>query len=39
MTIMKRMLNAIGFFFKAMVLGGRAYPKSADYDPKLSSPR
>lgn len=35
-SAMKRMLYAIGFFFKAMVLGGRAYPKSPGYDPRLS---
>jgi len=36
---MKRVFNAIGFFFKAMVLGGRAYPKPPGYDPTLSSRR
>jgi hypothetical protein len=36
---MKRVLAAVGFFFRAMVLGGRAYPKRPGYNPKLSVPR
>jgi hypothetical protein len=36
---MKHLLSAVSLFFRAMVLGGRAVPKTPGYDPNLSTHR